>query len=559
MEKVWLKHYPAGVPAELPPLEDKSVVEVFERACAKFSNKIAYTNMGADLTYAEVEAKSRDFASFLQNVAGLKPGDRIAIQLPNLLQFPVVMFGAHRAGLVCVNTNPLYTAREMKHQFNDSGAKAIVIAANFADKLQEILPETQIKTVIVTELGDFLPTLKGAIVNFVVKYIKKMVPKYSLPQAYSIKKALSLGAARTFKSVPVSGEDLAFLQYTGGTTGVSKGAMLTHKNIVTNMEQIRAWMKPQLVEGEEVLVTPLPLYHIFSLTVNCLAFMKFGGRNILITNPRDIPGFVKELSKYKFTVLTGVNTLFNALLNNPDFSKLDFSTLKVAVQGGMALQKPVAEKWKKVTGRPLAEGYGLTETSPVASCNPIDGTEVLGTIGMPLPSTMMKILDEDGKEVPHGQPGEIAIQGPQVMKGYWERPAETQKVMTADGFFKSGDMGIVNNEGYFTIVDRKKDMILVSGFNVYPNEVEEVVASHPKVLEVGAIGVPDTHSGEVVKVYVVKRSDDVTEEEIIAWSKKNLAGYKVPRAVEFRAELPKTNVGKILRRELRNLHNASIR
>lgn len=546
----WIKQYPKGVPAEINPNKYNSLIDLLEGSFIKFSTLPAYENMGKSLTYKEVETYSEQFAAYLQNVAGLKKGDRIAIQMPNLLQYPIVMFGAIRAGLVVVNTNPLYTAREMEHQFKDSGATAIVILANFAHNLEKIIHNTSIKTVIVTEIGDMLGAFKGTLVNFVVKNFKKMVPKYNLPEAVSFMEAMKQGKYERYTKPDLKPIDIAFLQYTGGTTGVSKGAILTHKNVIANMEQISAWMIPSLRETEETIITALPLYHIFALTVNCLAMLKIGAKNILITNPRDMPAFLKELRKHPFTVITGVNTLFNGLLNQPDFSKLDFSHLKIAVGGGMAVQRVVAEKWKQVTGVSLAEGYGLTETSPVLICNPIDGTEKLGTIGVPLPSTEILVIDEDGNPVPVGERGEICAKGPQVMPGYWQRPDETEKVFH-NGWFKTGDIGIQGEDGYFSIVDRIKDMILVSGFNVYPNEIEEVISSHPKVLEVAAIGVPDEKSTELVKVFVVKRDPSLTAEEVKAYCKENLTGYKIPKLVEFRDELPKSNVGKIIRRLLK--------
>jgi long-chain acyl-CoA synthetase len=546
----WLKQYPKGIPAEINPNKYNSLIELCEGSFIKFSSLTAYENMGVSLTYKDVETLSEHFAAYLQNVAGLKKGDRIAIQMPNLLQYPIAMFGAIRAGLVVVNTNPLYTAREMEHQFKDSGATAVVILANFASNLEKILDKTQIKTVIVTEIGDMLGTIKGGIVNFVVKHFKKMVPSYSLPNAISFKDVLKQGKLERYNKPEVKQNEVAFLQYTGGTTGVSKGAMLTHKNIIANMEQISAWMVPKLKESEEVVITALPLYHIFALTVNGLAMLKIGAKNILITNPRDMPAFIKELRKYPFTVITGVNTLFNGLLNQEDFKKLDFSHLKIAVGGGMAVQKVVAHKWKEVTGTSLAEGYGLTETSPVLTCNPIDGTERIGSIGVPLPNTEVTILDEEGNPVKEGEAGEICAKGPQIMPGYYQRPDETEKVFL-NGWFKTGDIGIMEPDGYFRIVDRKKDMILVSGFNVYPNEIEDVIAAHPKVLEVAAVGVPDEKSTEAVKVFVVKKDESLTEDELKTYCKENLTNYKVPKLVEFRTELPKTNVGKILRRLLK--------
>jgi long-chain acyl-CoA synthetase len=552
MEKIWVKHYSKGIPAEVDVKRYASILEVFEGAVKKFHNRPAYTNMGVTLTYGDVDRLSRSFAAYLQKVAGLKKGDRIAIQMPNLLQYPVALFGALRAGLVVVNTNPLYTPREMEHQFKDSGAKAVVILANFAHNLQEVLPRTPIKHVVVTELGDMLGFPKRLLVNAVVKHVKKMVPEFRIPGAVPFNEALRLGTAQRLDPVSVTSDEIAVLQYTGGTTGVSKGAMLTHANLIANMQQASPVVMSVLKDAEEVVITALPLYHIFCFTVNCMIFMNHGGHSVLITNPKDIPAFVKELSKHKFTVMTGVNTLFNALMNHPDFAKLDFSHLKTTVGGGMAVQKVVAERWQKITGKPLVEGYGLTESSPVICVNPLDGRERIGSIGLPVPSTEVMIADEDGKELPLGETGEICARGPQVMKGYWQRPEETAKVITPDGWLKTGDIGFIDPDGYVKIVDRKKDMILVSGFNVYPNEVEDVIATHPGVLEVAAIGVPDDKAGEAVKVFVVKRDESLTSDQVREYAKTKLTGYKVPKHVEFRKELPKTNVGKILRRALRD-------
>ncbi|MFM6928412.1 MAG: AMP-binding protein [Bdellovibrio sp.] len=551
MEKIWLRNYPTGIPAELDLSQYQSLMDVYDEAIQKFSQRKAFTNMGVSLTFSELDQKVSHFASFLQNELKLKKGDRIAIQMPNVLQFPVVAFAALRIGLTIVNTNPLYTPKEMQHQFKDSGAKAIVILANFANHLETIIRDTEIESVVITELADLFPTPKRLLVNSVVKYIKKMVPAFNLPNAYTFRQALELGAMRPHQNVPCKYEDLAFLQYTGGTTGVAKGAMLTHKNVLANMMQIRLWMTPKLNEGEEVAIAALPLYHIFALTVNCLAFLKMGAENILITNPKDIPGFIKELKKRPFTALSGVNTLFNALMNNPEFATVDFSKVKVSVAGAMTLQKPVAEKWMDLTKSVIVEGYGLTEASPVVTCNPIDGRDRVGTIGMPMPSTDVKLVNDEGQEVPMGEAGELVCKGPQVMAGYWNRPDETAVVLQ-DGWLKTGDVATVDSDGFFKIVDRKKDMILVSGFNVYPNEVEEVIASHPGVLEVAVIGVPDEHSGEIVKAVIVKRDSKLTSEEVIAHARKSLTGYKVPKLIEFRTELPKTNVGKILRRALRD-------
>lgn len=548
----WLKSYPQGVPYQIDTELFSSINELLEISCAKYRSLKSFECMGKAITYHDLDHLSGQFASFLQHELKLKKGERIALMMPNVLQYPIALFGALRAGLIVVNTNPLYTARELEHQLKDSGAQTIVILANFAHILDEVVKHTQVQNIVVTELGDMLGLVKGFIVNKVVKHVKKMVPAYRLDGHYTFEQALHYGSFKPYQEVPVSLEDLAFLQYTGGTTGVSKGAMLTHGNIVANMLQIKAWMKPLLTESEEIVLTPLPLYHIFSLTVNCLLFASHGCKNILIPNPRDIAAFIKEMKKSQFTVMTGVNTLFNALMNHPDFAKLDFKKVKVSVAGGMALQKAVALRWKEMTQSLIIEGYGLTETSPVASANPIDGNDKVGTIGIPLPNTRMKLRKEDGSEAGPGESGEICIYGPQVMKGYWQRPDETAKVMTPDGYFKTGDVGILDEDGYFKIIDRIKDMILVSGFNVYPNEIEDVVAAHPGVLEVAAIGVADEKSGEVVKIVVVKKNEEVTAEDIIAHCRENLTNYKVPKYVEFRSELPKTNVGKILRRALRD-------
>lgn len=552
MNYPWLKSYPEGVPYEVDVKRFNNLCEVFEESCKKYREKPAITSLGTTLSYHDYDRLSGQFASFLQHELKLKKGDRIALQMPNLLQYNIALYGAFRAGLVVVNTNPLYTAREMEHQFKDSGAKAIVILANFAHMLAEVLPHTDIQHVIVTEVGDLLKFPKNLIVNNVLKYIKKAVPAYHLPKAIKFTDALELGRKKPFQEVRAQYDDIAFLQYTGGTTGVSKGAMLSHGNVISNMIQVAAWMKPALSEGKEIAICALPLYHIFSLTVNAMTFMLYGAQVVLITNPKDIPGFIKELKTYPFSIFSGVNTLFNALMNDPNFSSINFQPLKVSVAGGMALQSAVAERWMKVTNSLLIEGYGLTETSPVAAVNPISkkGNRV-GTIGLPVPNTVLKLLDDNGKEVGPGEQGEIAISGPQVMMGYWQRPDETAKVMTADGFFKSGDVGVIDEDGYFKIVDRKKDMILVSGFNVYPNEIEDVLSKLEGVLESAAIGIPDEKSGEVVKVVVVKKDPSLTSEQIIQHCRHNLTNYKVPRFVEFRHELPKTNVGKILRRALR--------
>ena len=551
MEKVWLKNYPQGVSHEIDPNTYTSIIDVFDQSINKYSDNIAYKNMGASLSFNELDELSTQFAGFLQK-QGLVKGDRIAIQMPNLLQFPIVLFGALKAGLVVVNTNPLYTKREMKHQFNDSGAKAIVILANFAKHLEDILEETQIETVVVTELGDMLGWPKSMLVNCVVKYLKKMVPSYNLPNAFSMHEALDIGKLEKVSKVELGHEDLAFLQYTGGTTGVSKGAMLTHKNIISNMLQVKEWISSDLNEGEEVVITALPLYHIFSLTVNCLCFLKLGGTNILITNPKDIPAFIKTLKSEPFTLFTGVNTLFNALAHHPNFTRIDFSKFKFSVAGGMALQRAVAELWQEKTNTVIYEGFGLTETSPVACVNPLSEKNRVGTIGMPVPSTEIKVVDEDNVELGFDESGELCIKGPQVMKGYWQRPEETADIMLDSEWLKTGDVAEISDDGFAKIVDRKKDMILVSGFNVYPNEVEDIAVKHPAILEAAAVGVPDDKSTEAVKLFVVKRpGQSIEEEELRDFCRQELVNYKVPKYVEFRDELPKTNVGKILRRALR--------
>ncbi|MEP2026638.1 MAG: AMP-binding protein [Reichenbachiella sp.] len=546
----WFQHYPKGVPQTINPDEYTSLPHLFEVGFDKYGDRPAMENMGKCFSYSEFEEKVDQFASFLQNHTNLKKGDRLAIQMPNLLQYPIAMFAALKCGFVVVNTNPLYTPAEMKHQFNDSGAKAIVILENFACNLEEILSETSIETIVTTEIGDLLGGLKRPITNFVVKRIKKMVPSFSLPNTISFNDALKTGQSSQFQKVELTGNDIAFLQYTGGTTGVSKGAMLTHRNLVSNLEQVCAWMSIMLQEGKETVITALPLYHVFALTCNCLVMFKMGAKNVLITNPRDMPGFVKELNKHQFSVITGVNTLFNGLLNQPKFAELDFSKLKVAFGGGMAVQKVVAEKWLKTTGASLAEGYGLTETSPVLTINPLDGSDRVGTIGLPISSTDIKMLDDDGNEVALGEPGELCAKGPQVMKGYWERPEDTTQVMNGE-WFKTGDIAVIDKDGFIKIVDRKKEMILVSGFNVYPNEIEDAIARHEKVLEVGAIGVPDNKSTEAVKVFIVKKDPSLTVEEIKSHAHEILTGYKCPKHIEFTSELPKSNVGKILRRVLK--------
>ncbi|ARB85243.1 MULTISPECIES: long-chain-fatty-acid--CoA ligase FadD [Yersinia] len=551
MEKVWLKRYPADVPAEIDPDRYSSLVEMFENAALRYADQPAFINMGEVMTFRKLEERSRAFAAYLQQGLGLQKGDRVALMMPNLLQYPIALFGVLRAGMVVVNVNPLYTPRELEHQLNDSGAAAIVIVSNFAHTLEKIVFKTQIKHVILTRMGDQLSTAKGTLVNFVVKYIKRLVPKYYLPDAISFRTALQKGRRMQYVKPDVINTDLAFLQYTGGTTGVAKGAMLTHRNMQSNLEQAKAAYAPLLQPGHELVVTALPLYHIFALTMNCLLFIELGGRSLLITNPRDIPGMVKELSRYPFTAMTGVNTLFNALLNNEEFTKLDFSTLRLSVGGGMPVQKAVAERWEKLTGKHLLEGYGLTECSPLVTGNPYDLKHYSGSIGLPVPSTDVRLINDEGNEVGLGEPGELWVRGPQVMLGYWQRPDATDEVLK-DGWLATGDIATLDEQGFLRIVDRKKDMILVSGFNVYPNEIEDVVALHSKVLESAAVGVPNEVSGETVKLFVVKKDASLTPEELLTHCRRYLTGYKVPKIVEFRDELPKSNVGKILRRELRD-------
>ncbi|MGB3464438.1 MAG: AMP-binding protein [Cyclobacteriaceae bacterium] len=549
----WLQHYGNEIPQEIDADCYSSIAELLEEAFKNYSDRVAFSNFGKELTFKDIDRLSRDFAAYLQNVAGLKKGDKLAVQMPNLLQYPIVVFGALRAGVTVVNTNPLYTPSEMEHQFKDSDAKAIVILANFAANLEKILPNTNIETVIVTEIGDMLGGLKGWITNFVVKNVKKMVPSYSLPKAIPFKSVMKEGEKATFNKVEIANDDLAFLQYTGGTTGVSKGAMLTNRNIIANVQQLLVWMQSGGLRDKEIVITALPLYHIFALTVNLMIMIQVGAKNVLITNPREMDGFCKEMKKHKFTVITGVNTLFVGMLNNPIFQSTDFSSLKFGFGGGMAVQKFTSEKWKEVTNSPLCEGYGLTETSPVLTSNLLkdNGTHIkTGYIGIPMPSTDIRILDDDGNDVAPGTPGELCAKGPQVMKGYWGRPKETEDTFT-DGWLKTGDIATMDEDGFFKIVDRKKEMILVSGFNVYPNEVEDAVASHPKVKEVGAIAVPDKKSNEAVKIYIVKSDDSLTEEEIKAHCKECLTGYKRPKYVAFTDDLPKSNVGKILRRILK--------
>lgn len=556
MEKIWLKEYPSGVPHEININEFSSLKDIIEKSCAKFSSNKAFTNFEKSITYAELEEQSRHFAAYLQKVAGLKKGDRVALMMPNLLQYPIACFGVLRAGMVVVNVNPLYTPRELEHQLKDSGAKAILILENFAHVLEKVIAKTDVKTVITTQIGDALPGLKGKIMNFAVKHIKKMIPAWKIPDTTNYNKALADGKWQEMDEVELDHSSTAFLQYTGGTTGVSKGAELTHGNMVANLLQASAWIGTITQEGDEAIITALPLYHIFSLTANCLVFMKLGAENILITNPRDFEGFVKTLATTRFTSITGVNTLFNALLNTPGFKDVDFSALRVALGGGMAVQKAVAEQWQEITGAPLIEAYGLTETSPAASMNPMNNKGFNGSIGVPISSTDFSIRDDDGVELAIGEVGEICIKGPQVMKGYWGLPEATAETFHPDGWFRSGDIGHVDEKGFFYISDRKKDMILTSGFNVYPNEIEGVAVMHPGILEAAAVGVVHPRSGEVVKLYVVKSDPNLTEADVIAFCRENLTGYKVPKHIEFKDELPKSNVGKILRRELRDEANA---
>ncbi len=551
-DNFWKDKYPVGVASEINPDEYQNIQAVLKQSCERFADKPAFSNLGKTLTYGELYKLSGDFAAYLQQNTDLQPGDRIAVQLPNLIQYPIVVFGAMRAGLIVVNTNPLYTAREMEHQFNDAGAKALVCLANMAHLAEEVLPKTGIKHVVITEVADMLPPLKRMLINAVVKHVKKMVPAYSLPKAVKLNDALALGRGKAVREASPKSEDVAVLQYTGGTTGVAKGAMLTHRNIVANMLQCKALMGANLNDGSEVLIAPLPLYHIYAFTFHCMAMMLSGNHNILISNPRDLPAMIKDLGKYRFSGFVGLNTLFVALCNSEDFRKLDFSALKVTLSGGMALQLATAERWKQVTGCPICEGYGLTETSPVASVNPIEHIQ-LGSIGIPVPSTQFKVINDDGQELAQGEIGELCIKGPQVMKGYWQRPEATDEVIDADGWFKTGDIGVIQEDGYIRIVDRKKDMILVSGFNVYPNELEDVLASLPGVLQCAAIGVPDEKSGEAIKLFVVvKPGESLTKEQVMQHMHDNLTGYKRPKFVEFRDSLPTTNVGKILRRELRD-------
>ena len=555
MEKIWLKNYPAGVPETIDPDHFSSLVDILEQSIEKYGEKTAFVNMDSEMSFKELGLKSREFAAYLQS-QGLKKGDAVAVMMPNLLQYPVALFGILRAGMSVVNVNPLYTPRELKHQLTDSQAKALVILENFAHTYAKIKDEAPLDVVVTTQIGDQLPFPKRFIVNFVVKHIKRMVPSHNLKNTISLNQAMAKGAQTEYQRPEVTGDDIAFLQYTGGTTGVAKGAMLSHRNMVANLEQVSACITPIMSDGEEVIITALPLYHIFALTANCLTFIKHGGKNVLITNPRDMPNFVKELNKYPFSMISGVNTLFNGLLNTKGFKDVNFSNLKVALGGGMAVQKAVAEEWERVTKSRLLEGYGLTECAPVVTVNPYDIEHYTGSIGLPVPSTDVRIVDpETREEVPMGEPGELEVKGPQVMVGYLNRPEDTAESIK-DGWFATGDMATADDRGYFKIVDRKKDMILVSGFNVYPNEIEDVLADHPKVLESAAIGVPHESSGEVVKVFIVAKDKSLTEREVIDFSRENMTAYKVPKLVEFRDELPKSNVGKILRKELRDEENS---
>ena len=551
MEKLWLKSYEQGVNPEIDISQYSSISDVFRQSVEKFSDKPAFQNMGKTLTYAEVGKLATDFASYLQNVLKLPRGERVAIMMPNVLQYPIALFGILQAGLVAVNTNPLYTPRELEHQLKDSGATTIVVLENFANTLELVLPRTQIKHVIVASVGEMFGMIKGALMNFVIRKVKKMVPEYRIPNTVTFQTALKQGAANTFKPVELTRDDTALLQYTGGTTGLAKGAVLSHGNICANMLQAKEWIKNSLSEGKENVIAALPLYHIFALTINLMIFANTGSKIILITNPRDMKGFIAELKKERISVFVGVNTLFNAMVNRPDFAEIDFSSLKLTVGGGMATQRAVADKWKKITGTPIVEAYGLTEASPGVCCNPLNIEAYSGGIGLPVPSTEIELRDADGKEVPIGQPGELWVRGPQVMKGYWNRPEETAKAIDARGFLETGDIAVMDEKGWLKLVDRKKDLIVVSGFNVYPNEIEEVVAGNDKVLEVACIGVKSEKTGEAIKVFVVRKDPSLTKEELIDFCRKELTAYKVPKDIEFRDELPKSNVGKILRRELR--------
>lgn len=551
MEKIWLKSYESGVSAEVDTKRFDSIVDLFLKSVAHYKQKPAFTNMGKSYTYQEIDALSTQFASFFQNELKLPKGERVAIMMPNVLQYPVSVFGILRAGLVVVNVNPMYTMRELQGQLKNSGATTIIVLENFAHTVESVLAKTDVKNVIVASVGDLLGFFKGSFINFALRTVKKKVPAFHIEGSVTFNQALQLGKQKKLEPIPLTHDDLAFLQYTGGTTGVAKGAMLTHGNIVSNMMQVSEWIKSSMHPGDEVIVTALPLYHIFSLTANLMTFIDLGAENILITNPRDMTGMIKELKKHKITAITGVNTLFNALINHPDFASIDFSTWRVTLGGGMAVQKTVADKWKEVTGMPLCEAYGLTETSPAACINPLKMSEYNGMIGLPVPSTDVQIRDDQGNEVPVGVSGELCIKGPQVMKGYWNCPEETASTLGADGFLATGDIAVMNEEGFLKLVDRKKDTIVVSGFNVYPNEIEEVVASHPDILEVACLGIPDEKTGEAIKIFVVAKDKSLTKEQIIAHCRENLTGYKIPRSVVFLDELPKSSVGKILRKDLK--------
>ncbi len=554
-EQFYQDKYPAGIPREVDLNKYQSMVDMFEQSVRKYADRPAFTAVGVTLSYRDLDTQSRNFAAWLQNRTDLKPGDRIAVQMPNITQYPVVVYGAMRAGLIVVNTNPLYTTREMEHQFNDSGAKALVVLANMASNAEKVLPNTGIEHVIVTELADMHGFPKRQLMNAAVKHLKKMVPPYSLPQAHKLPAVLSAGAREKFSPVESKQDDIAVLQYTGGTTGVAKGAMLTHGNLVANLVQTRPMMEDNLEEGKEIIIAPLPLYHIYSFTLNCGVMLEAGGHNVLIPNPRDLDAFVKELQQHKFTSFLGLNTLFVGLCNKEEFQDLDFSSLKMTSSGGMALTSDTAKMWQRVTGCEISEGYGMTETSPVVTVNPHSAVQI-GTIGLPIPSTVVKTIDDEGNETPLGEPGELCVKGPQVMRGYWQRPEDTRKSFTEDGFLRTGDVALIQEDGYIRIVDRKKDMIIVSGFNVFPNEVEDVVSGHPDVVECAAVGVEDAKSGEAVKVYLVSKNENLSANELKEFCRERLTAYKVPKFFEFRDELPKTNVGKILRRELRDEANS---
>lgn len=552
MDKIWLKSYPQDVPSDINPDSYQSLVEIFDQICAQYSHNPAFYNFGVTLTFQQFNDYSKAVAAYFQHELNLKKGDRVAVMLPNILQYPIVVLGALRAGLIVVNVNPLYTVPELIHQVDDAGAQTIVVLANFADTVEKALPSTQLKNIIVTELGDLFPKVKAWFFHIYFKFIKRKLPELTIPNVIYFKDVIAQGAKQSIKPVTLQANDIAFLQYTGGTTGVAKGAMLTHRNMIANVLQVEAWFSPVFKRGEEIMITALPLYHIFSLLANFLFISKIGGLSVLITNPRDVSQMVSEIGKFKFSIVIGVNTLFNALLNHPRFSKLDFSSLKISLGGGMAVQRAVAEKWQAVTGGPLLEAYGLTETSPGVTINPVTLKAYNGTIGLPLPSTDVAILDDDGKELPLGETGEFAVKGPQVMRGYWQNPLETHKVFTKEGWLLTGDIACIDPQGFVSIKERKKDMILVSGFNVYPNEIEDVIMHVPGVLEVAVVGVPDEHTGQAVKAFIVKKDQNLTEEQVLKFCRENLTGYKRPKYIEFRDSLPKSNVGKILRRALRD-------